>query len=56
MWKTVLILMLTALAIFFARRALKVPAAETGIGAAIELLTPAPAQLTPPLMYAGVRG
>lgn len=55
MWKMALILMLTALAMFFLARALEAPVAQTRIGAAIELLT-APAPLAPKLMYAGVRG
>jgi hypothetical protein len=56
MWKMALILLLTALAIFFASRAFEAPAIETQIGAAIEIFTAAPAPLAPPLMYAGIRG
>ncbi len=55
MWKMALILLLTALAMFFMGRALEAPAVETRLGAAIEQLT-APAPLAPPLMYAGIRG
>jgi hypothetical protein len=55
MWKMALILVLTALAMFFMGRALEAPIVETRLGAAIELLT-APAPLAPPLMYAGIRG
>lgn len=55
MWKMALILVLTALAMFFLARALDAPAAETRVGAAIEKLM-APAPLSPPLMYAGIRG
>ena len=53
MWKMALILVLTALAIVFMGRALEAP--STRLGAAIEQLM-APAPLSPPLMYAGVRG
>jgi hypothetical protein len=56
MWKMALILVLTALAMFFMGRALEAPVVETKLGAAIELLNGAPAPLEPPLMYAGVRG
>jgi hypothetical protein len=56
MWKMALILLLTALAIFFASRAFEAPAIETHLGAASEIFTAAPAPLTPPLMYAGIRG
>jgi hypothetical protein len=55
MWKMALILVLTALAMFFMRRALEAPVIETRLGAAIEQLM-APAPLAPPLMYAGIRG
>jgi hypothetical protein len=55
MWKVVLILVLTALAMFFMRRALEAPAIETRVGAAVERFF-APAPLAPPLMYAGIRG
>jgi hypothetical protein len=56
MWKMALILFMTALAIFFAHRALEAPVVETGFGAAMEILAPVPAPLAPPLMYAGIRG
>lgn len=56
MWKMALILVLTALAIFLAHRALEVPVVEIRLGAAMEIFTLAPAPLAPPLMYAGVRG
>jgi hypothetical protein len=55
MWKLALILILTALAMVFMGRALDAPVVETRLGAAVEFLT-APAPLSPPLMYAGVRG
>ena len=56
MWKVALILVLTALAMMFLGRALEAPISETRLGAAIQLLTGAPAPLAPQLMYAGVRG
>jgi hypothetical protein len=56
MWKMALILVMTALAIVFAHRALEAPVVETGFGAAMEILNPALAPLAPPLMYAGIRG
>lgn len=56
MWKTVLVLLMTALAIVFAWRALEPPVATIGLGAAFESLSIARAPLTPPLMYAGIRG
>ena len=55
MWKMALILVLTALAMFFMGRALEAPIIETRLGAAIEL-SAAPAPLAPPLMYVGIRG
>jgi hypothetical protein len=55
MWKMALIMVLTALAMFFMGRALEAPVVETRLGAAIEQFM-APAPLAPPLMYAGVRG
>jgi intracellular septation protein A len=54
MWKIVVVLLLTALALLVARLAYDAPAIKTRVGAAIELQ--APALVTPPLMYAGVRG
>jgi hypothetical protein len=54
MWKMVLILVLTALAILMARLAYDTPLFDGRIGAAVSLEA---ATLTPaPLMYAGVRG
>ena len=55
MWKVALILVLTALAMFFLGRALEAPVSDTRLGALIEQLT-APAPLAPQLMYAGIRG
>ena len=56
MWKMALILVLTVLAMFFAHRALKTPVVQTGLGAAMEMFSGAPAPVAPPLMYAGIRG
>jgi hypothetical protein len=56
MWKTVLVLLMTALAIVFAWRALEPPIAKIRVGSAFESLSVARAPLTPPLMYAGIRG
>jgi hypothetical protein len=56
MWKIAVVLLLTALAILGARLAYDGAAIQTRVGAAIESLAGAPAPLTPPLMYAGVRG
>ena len=53
MWKIVVVLILTALAILMARLAYEAPI-DTRLGAAA-VGASAPA-LTPPLMYAGVRG
>lgn len=55
MLKMALILVMTALAMFFLARALDAPAAEISLGAALDRLT-APAPLNPPMMYAGIRG
>lgn len=53
MWKIVVVLVLTALAILMARLATDVPLFDARIGAvSIEAGT----VHTPPLMYAGVRG
>ena len=54
MRKIVVVLLLTALAILLARLAYDAPVIQTRIG----LLTSisAPTSLTPPLMYAGIRG
>jgi hypothetical protein len=54
MWKIAAVLLLTALAILGARLAYQNPAIQTRVGALTG--TVAPAFLTPPLMYAGVRG
>jgi hypothetical protein len=51
MWKIVVVLLLTALAILMARLAADAPVIETRTGV-VSLQTTA----TPPLMYAGVRG
>ena len=53
MWKIVVVLLLTALAILMARLASDAPFLDTRTGA-VSLQTTATA--TPPLMYAGVRG
>jgi hypothetical protein len=53
MWKIVVVLVLTALAIFMARLAYDAPFLETRTSV-LTLETTATA--TPPLMYAGVRG
>jgi hypothetical protein len=54
MWKIVMVLLLTALAILGARLAYDAPMVQTRVGQAIG--TAAPAPLAPPLMYAGIRG
>jgi hypothetical protein len=54
MWKIVMVLLLTALAILLARLAYEAPMVQTRIGFLTSISAPAP--LTPPLMYAGVRG
>jgi len=54
MWKIVMVLLLTALAILLARLAYEAPMVQSRVGQAIG--TAAPAPLTPPLMYAGIRG
>jgi hypothetical protein len=54
MWKIAVVLLLTALAILGAWLAYQNPAIQTRVGALTG--TVAPAFLTPPLMYAGVRG
>jgi hypothetical protein len=57
MWKMVLVLVLTALAILGARLAYQAPMVQTRIGAiASDLQGGVSAPLAPPLMYAGVRG
>jgi hypothetical protein len=54
MWKMALILILTALAILGARLAYDPSAVHPRVGALGAATMPDP--LTPPLMYAGVRG
>jgi len=54
MWKIVVVLLLTALAILLARLAYEAPIVQTRVGQLIG--TAAPAPLAPPLMYAGIRG
>jgi hypothetical protein len=58
MWKIVVVLLLTALAILLARLVYQAPVIQTRVGMLAAALTgtEAPAPLTPPLMYAGVRG
>ena len=53
MWKIVLVLLLTALAILGARLAYDPPVIQTRVGA---VSAEAPVFVSPPLMYAGVRG
>ena len=54
MRKIVVVLLLTALAILGARLAYDAPVIQTRVGEVLG--TAAPAPLTPPLMYAGIRG
>ena len=54
MWKIVVVLLLTALAILLARLAYDAPVIQTRVGEVLG--TAASAPLAPPLMYAGVRG
>ena len=57
MWKIVVVLLLTALAILAARLAYDAPVIQTHVGMlAAKTRIEAPAPLTPPLMYAGIRG
>jgi hypothetical protein len=57
MWKIVLVLLLTALAILLARLAYDAPVIQTRVGELVsEMRADAPQPLAPPLMYAGVRG
>ena len=53
MWKIVVVLLLTAMAILMARLASDAPILDTRIGTVVSVQTTA---TTPPLMYAGVRG
>lgn len=54
MWKIVVVLLLTALAILGARLAYEAPMVQTRVGQFIGTAAPAPP--APPLMYAGIRG
>jgi len=54
MWKIVMVLVLTALAIFMARLAYDTPIFDSRLGTAVSL--EASTLNTPPLMYAGIRG
>jgi hypothetical protein len=54
MWKIVVVLFLTALAILLARLAYEAPMVQTRVGQLIGSAGPVP--LAPPLMYAGIRG
>ena len=54
MWKIVVVLLLTALAILATRLVYDAPVIQTRVGEVLG--TAAPAPLTPPLMYAGIRG
>jgi hypothetical protein len=57
MWKIVLVLLLTALAILLARLAYDAPVIQTRVGELVSgMRADAPQPLAPPLMYAGVRG
>jgi hypothetical protein len=57
MWKIVLVLVLTALAILGARLAYQAPMVQTRIGALVsDMQGGVSAPLEAPLMYAGVRG
>jgi hypothetical protein len=54
MWKIVVVLLLTALAVLAARLAYDAPVIQTRVGEILGAAAPAP--VMPPLMYAGVRG
>jgi hypothetical protein len=57
MWKIVVVLLLTALAILAARLAYDAPVIQTRVGMLSAATgSEAPAPLIPPLMYVGVRG
>jgi hypothetical protein len=57
MWKIVLVLLITALAILAARLSYDAPVIQTRVGALVsDMRGGASAPLMPPLMYAGVRG
>lgn len=55
MWKIVMVLVLTALAVFAARLAYDAAISEAHTGAAA-IEAGVPTALTPPFMYAGIRG
>ena len=54
MWKIVVVLLPTALAILGARLAYDAPVIQTRVGEVLG--TAAPTPLAPPLMYAGISG
>lgn len=56
MWKIVTVLVLTALAIFAARLAHDAPFPGRHHSSAVAIKAGSTASVTPPLMYAGVRG
>jgi hypothetical protein len=57
MWKIVVVLMLTALAILLARLVYDAPVIQTRVGALVsQVQGGVSAPLAPALMYAGVRG
>ena len=57
MWKIVVVLLLTALAILLARLAYDAPVIQTRVGALVsQTQGGVPAPVAPALMYAGVRG
>jgi hypothetical protein len=57
MWKIVVVLLLTALAILLARLAYDAPVIQTRVGALVsQVQGSVSAPLAPALMYAGVRG
>jgi hypothetical protein len=57
MWKIVLILLVTALAILVARLVYDAPVIQTRVGQLVSVMrAAAPQPLTPSLIYAGIRG
>jgi hypothetical protein len=57
MWKIVVVLLLTALAILLARLVHEAPSIETRVSTVVSVIQGGtPARLQPTLMYAGVRG
>ena len=56
MWKIVAVLVLTALAMLFARLAQDAPFAGIELTGAAAVEAAAKTPITPPLMYAGIRG